>query len=109
MWPFTFGRTNEVVADFLELIQAGFEGVWTDDYVVWCLGRIVAVIHQPMDGREQKVFLFNEERNDPIAGRVIEPMPFWPTLRRVGRRRAWRSLEDRAVSLSCKHSAVANP
>jgi hypothetical protein len=74
-----FRTTNEVVADFLELIQAGFEGVWSDDYVVWCLGRIVAVIHQPMDGKEQKVFLFNEERNDPIAGRVIEPMPFWPT------------------------------
>jgi hypothetical protein len=74
-----FRSTNEVVADFQELIQAGLEGVWSDDYVIWCNGRVMAVIHQPMDGREQKLFLFNEPRNDPIAGRAIHPMPYWPT------------------------------
>jgi hypothetical protein len=74
-----YRTTNEVVADFLELIQAGLEGIWSDDYVIWCHGRIVAVLHQPMDAKEQKIFLFNESRNDPIAGRLIEPMPFWPT------------------------------
>jgi hypothetical protein len=47
--------------------------------VIWCDGRIMAVIHQPMDGREQKLFLFNEARNDPIAWREIAPMPNWPT------------------------------
>ena len=71
--------TNEVVADFQELIQAGFEGVWSDDYVIWCDGRIMAVIHRSMDREEQKLFLFNEPHNDPIAGRAIDPMPYWPT------------------------------
>jgi hypothetical protein len=47
--------------------------------VIWCDGRVMAVIHQPMDGHEQKLFLFNEPRNDPIAGREIDPMPNWPT------------------------------
>jgi hypothetical protein len=74
-----FRSTNEVVADLEELIMAGLEGVWSDDYVVWCDGRIMAVIHQPMDGDHQKLFRFNEPLNDPIAGRVIEPMPHWPT------------------------------
>ena len=74
-----FRSTNEVVADLEELIHAGFGGVWSDDYVIWCDGRIMAVIHQPLDGGQQKLFLFNEPRNDPIAGRVIDPMPFWPT------------------------------
>ena len=89
-----FRSTNEVVADFLELIQAGFEGVWSDDYVIWCLGRIVAVIHQPMDAKEQKVFLFNEELNDPIGGRAIDPMPFWPTFEEwvaSGRGALWKT------------------
>jgi hypothetical protein len=74
-----FRSTNEVVADFQELIQVGLKGVWSDDYVIWCDGRIMAVIHQPMDGHEQRLFLFNESRNDPIAGRAIAPMPYWPT------------------------------
>ena len=74
-----FRSTNEVVADLEELIQTGFEGVWSDDYVIWSDGRIMAVIHQPMDGDQQKLFLFNEPRNDPIGGRAIDPMPFWPT------------------------------
>jgi hypothetical protein len=74
-----FRSTNEVVADLEELIQAGFEGVWSDDYVIWSDGRIMAVIHQPLDGSQQKLFLFNEPRNDPIGGRAIDPMPFWPT------------------------------
>jgi hypothetical protein len=74
-----FRSTNEVDADFQELIQAGLEGVWSDDYVIRCDGRIVAGIHQPIDGHEQKLFLFNEPRNDPIAGREIAPMPNWPT------------------------------
>jgi hypothetical protein len=74
-----FRSTNEVVADFQHLIEGGFEWVWSDDYVIWCDGRIMAVIHQPIDGEQQKLFLFNEPRNDPIAGRAIEPMPFWPT------------------------------
>jgi hypothetical protein len=74
-----FRSTNEVIADFQELIQAGFEGMWSDDYVIWCDGRIMAVIHGPLDGREQKLILFNEPRNDPIAGRAITPMRNWPT------------------------------
>jgi hypothetical protein len=74
-----FRSTNEVIADLEQLIQAGFEGTWSDDYVIWCDGRIMAVIHQPLDGGQQKLFLFNEARNDPIAGRVIDPMPCWPT------------------------------
>ena len=74
-----FRSTNDVVADLEELIQAGLEGVWSDDYVIWCDGRIMAVIHQPMDGAQQKLFLFNDPRNDPIAGHAIEPLPFWPT------------------------------
>ena len=74
-----FRSTNDVVSDLEELIHAGFEGTWSDDYVIWSDGRIMAVIHQPLDGSQQKLFLFNEPRNDPIAGRAIEPLPFWPT------------------------------
>jgi hypothetical protein len=74
-----FRSTNEVVADLEQLIRAGLEGVWSDDYVIWCDGRIMAVIHQPMDAQQQTLFLFNEPRNDPIAGRTIAPMPGWPT------------------------------
>jgi hypothetical protein len=74
-----FRSTNDVVADFQELVRAGFEGVWSDDYVVWCNGRIMAVIHRSMDREEQKLFLFNEPHNDPIAGRAINPLPYWPT------------------------------
>ncbi len=74
-----FRSTNEVVADFQELLRAGFEGVWSDDYVIWSNGRIMAVIHRSMDREEQKLFLFNEPHNDPIAGRTIDPMPYWPT------------------------------
>ena len=74
-----FRSTNEVVADFQELIRAGFEGVWSDDYVIWCNGRLMAVIHRSMDREEQKLFLFNEPHNDPIAGRAIDPLPYWPT------------------------------
>ena len=74
-----FRSTNDVVADLEELIKTGFEGVWSDDYVIWSDGRIMAVIHKPMDGSQQKLFLFNDPRNDPIGGRAIDPMPFWPT------------------------------
>jgi hypothetical protein len=28
---------------------------------------------------KQKLFLFNDSRNDSIGGRAIEPFPFWPT------------------------------
>jgi hypothetical protein len=74
-----FRSTNEVVADLVEWIDAGLEGVWSDDYVIWSDGRIMAVIHQPMDGSQQKLFLFNDARNDPIGGRALDPQPFWPT------------------------------
>jgi hypothetical protein len=74
-----FRSTNEVVADFLELLHSGLEGLWSDDYVVWCDGRIMAVIHTSMDGEEQKLILFNEPRNDPTHGRSISPMPDCPT------------------------------
>ena len=74
-----FRSTNEVVADLVELIEAGLEGVWSDDYVIWSDGRIMAVIHQPMDETQQKLFRFNDARNDPIAGRALDPMPVWPT------------------------------
>jgi hypothetical protein len=89
-----FRSTSEVVADLQELIQAGLEGVWSVDYVAWCDGRIMAVIHQPMDGHEQRLFLFNESRNDPIAGRGIAPMPYWPTYEdwvESGRGDFWKS------------------
>ena len=65
-----FRSTNEVVADLQQLIQAGLEGTWSDDYVIWSDGRIMAVIHRPPDGGQQKLFLFNEHRNDPIGGRA---------------------------------------
>ena len=74
-----FRSTNEVVGDLEQLISAGLEGVWSDDYVIWCDGRVMAVIHRSMDRREQKLFLFNEPNNDPIAGCAIAPMPYWPT------------------------------
>jgi hypothetical protein len=74
-----FRSTNEVVADFQALLRAGFEGVWSDDYVIWCNGRVMAVLHRSMDREEQKLILFNEPHNDPVAGRTIEPMPYWPT------------------------------
>jgi hypothetical protein len=74
-----FRSTNDVVADLEELIEAGLEGLWSDDYVIWSDGRIMAVIHQPLDGSQQKLFLFNDPRNDPIGGRALDPLPFWPT------------------------------
>jgi hypothetical protein len=89
-----FRSTNEVVADLQEFIQAGFEGVWSDDYVVWCDARIMALIHRPMNGDVQKLFLFNEPRNDPIGGRALDPMPFWPTYEEwleAGRGDLWRT------------------
>jgi hypothetical protein len=93
-----FQSTNEVVADFQALIQAGFEGVWSDDYVIWCDGRIMALIHRSMDRQEQKIFLFNKPHNDPIAGRVIDPMPYWPTQEawvEAGRGDLWSGRCDR--------------
>ena len=74
-----FRSTNEVVADFQDLLRAGLEGVWSDDYVIWCEGRIMAVIHRSMDREEWKLILFNEPHNDPIAGGVLDPLPYWPT------------------------------
>jgi hypothetical protein len=85
---------NEVVADFQALLRSGHEGLWSDDYVVWCEGRIMAVIHSPMDGRERKIILFNESRNDPIAGRDVQPMPYWPTFEQwvaSGRGNLWKT------------------
>jgi hypothetical protein len=89
-----FRSTNEVVADLQELIRAGLEGIWSDDFVIWCDGRIMAVIHQPIEGEQQKLFLFNETRNYPIAGRVLDPMPFWPTYEEwlvSGRGELWKT------------------
>jgi hypothetical protein len=89
-----FRSTNEVVADFEQFIAAGFEGVWSDDFVIWCNGRVMAVIHKSMDREEQKIILFNEPHNDPIAGRVIDPMPYWPTYEEwveSGRGDLWRT------------------
>jgi hypothetical protein len=89
-----FRSTNDVVADLLELLQASPEGVWSDDYVVWCNGRIMAVIHRSMDRGEQTLFLLNEPHNDPIAGRAIEPMPYWPTFEKwveSGRGDLWKT------------------
>jgi hypothetical protein len=88
-----FRSTNEVIADFLELLHSGLEGLWSDDYVLWCDGRIMAVIHRSMDGDEQKLILFNEPNNDVIAGRVIKPMPDWPSYEdwvENGRAELWR-------------------
>jgi hypothetical protein len=89
-----FRSTNDVVADLEELIEAGLEGVWSDDYVIWSDGRIMAVIHQPLDGSQQKLFLFNDTRNDPIGGRALDPLPFWPTYEEwvdSGRGDLWRT------------------
>jgi hypothetical protein len=74
-----FRSTNEVVADLEDLIQSGLDGVWSDDYVIWSDGRIMAVIHQPMVGALQQLVLFNERGNDRIGGLAVDPMPFWPT------------------------------
>jgi hypothetical protein len=89
-----FRSTNEVVADFLELLQAGLAGVWSDDYVIWCDGLIMAVIHRSMDREDQKLVLFNEPGNDPINGRIIAAMTGWPTLEEwveSGRGDLWRT------------------
>jgi hypothetical protein len=77
--PVYFRSINEVVRDLLELIRAGLEGPWGEDYVVWCSCRVMAVIHQLMNEPCQQVVLFNDPRNDPIQGRIIPPWPFWPT------------------------------
>jgi hypothetical protein len=77
--PVYFRSINEVVGDLLDLIKAGLEGPWGEDYVVWCSSRVMAVIHQLMDEPRQRVVLFNDPRNDPIAGRTVRPWPYWPT------------------------------
>jgi hypothetical protein len=74
-----FRSTNEVVADLIDLIHGGLKGPWGEDYVVWCSGRVMAVIHQPMDQFHLRVVLFNDPRNDPIGGRSVLPWPCWPT------------------------------
>ena len=74
-----FRSTNEVVADLIDLIHGGLKGPWGEDYVVWCSGRVMAVIHQPMDQFHQRVVLFNDPRNDPVGGRNVVPWPCWPT------------------------------
>lgn len=77
--PVYFRSTNEVVRDLLELIAAGLEGLWGEDYVIWCGSRVMAVIHQLLDESRQQVVLFNDPRNDPIDGRALPPWPSWPT------------------------------
>jgi hypothetical protein len=77
--PVYFRSINEVVRDLLDLIKAGLEGPWGEDYVVWCSSRVMAVIHQLMDEPRQRVVLFNDPRNDPIEGRMVPPWPQWPT------------------------------
>ena len=77
--PVYFRSINAVVRDLLDLINAGLEGPWGEDYVVWCSSRIMAVIHQLMDEPRQQVVLFNDPRNDPVEGRTVEPWPYWPT------------------------------
>jgi hypothetical protein len=74
-----FRSTNEVVADLLGLISEGLEGLWSDDFVIWCCGRVMAVIHQPVDERHRRVVLFNDRDNDPIAGRQLAAWPDWPS------------------------------
>jgi hypothetical protein len=66
-----------VVADLLERMERQeIEGPWGSDYVVWRSGRVMAVIHQKMTGKQTKVDLFREPRNDPGRPR---PYPGWPT------------------------------
>jgi hypothetical protein len=77
--PVYFRSINEVVRDLLDLIKAGLEGPWGEDYVVWCSSRVMAVIHQLMNEPRQRVVLFNDPRNDPIQGRTVPPWPYWPT------------------------------
>jgi hypothetical protein len=42
-------------------------------------GSAVESWEHPMKRAEQKLILFNEPHNDPIGGRAIEPMTYWPT------------------------------
>jgi hypothetical protein len=77
--PVYFRGINEVVADLLDLIAGGLEGPWGDDYVIWCSGRVMAVIHELLDEPGQKVVLFNDSRNDPNEGHPRTPWPSWPS------------------------------
>ncbi len=81
-----FHGINEVVRDLLDLIAAGLEGPWGDDYVIWCGDRVMAVIHQLMDEPRQRVVLFNDSRNDPNES---HPPPSW---------RSWPSYDEWVAS-----------
>jgi hypothetical protein len=93
-----FKSTNAVLADFLELLHVGLEGMSSDDYGVWCDGQIMAVIHSSISHEEKELVIFSEPRNDPIAARELKPMPRWPTYEgwvEVGRGDLWSDRCDR--------------
>jgi hypothetical protein len=60
----------------------------------------MGMIHQPMNGKEQRLVLFNEARNDPISWACDRSYAVLADVRGMGRERTDRSREDRAVSLS---------
>ena len=92
-----FRSTNEVTADLLAMIQGGWQGPWSEDYVVWCNSRVMAVVHQPMDEVHRRVVTFNDPRNDPIKGKAIPPWPHWPMYEEwveSGRGDLWKTEDD---------------
>jgi hypothetical protein len=70
---------GEVIADLLDRLKSDeVKGKWGQDFVIWRDGRILAVLHEPMDDEQVKVHLFNEDRNDP-GGTDHRHLPGWPT------------------------------
>jgi hypothetical protein len=75
-----FRTINEVVSDLLDLIAKGLAGPEAgEDFAVWWEGRLLAVYHQHVDDDGKQVALFNDPRNDPVAGREVPTWPGWPT------------------------------
>ena len=56
----------------------------------------MSVLHQPMDDAHLKVILFN----DPIGGKVHDPLPCWPTYEewiKSGRGDLWKTDKDNSL------------
>jgi hypothetical protein len=78
-YPFYFRSAKEVVADLLDMIHNGWQADYSDDYVVWCNYRVMAVIHGSINEENQRIAFFSEPRNDPNDGVASNPWPYWPT------------------------------
>lgn len=79
-----FRSILEVVDDLLDLLRSGHGfGTFGDDLAVWNEGRLIAAIHGRMDAEnendEHQVVYFDEDRNDPIGGRMCSPSPGFPS------------------------------